>query len=364
LFGVDINEESVEIAKLSLWLRTARKGRKLNSLNNNIKCGNSLIDDPAVAGDKAFNWNNEFPHIFERGGFDVVIGNPPYVVYIKSIVGEDTLKTVFDNYKYSQYNPNAYALFTELALEKLLKNNSELGYIIPNTWIDNKYFSNMRTGLYSYHVRQIVNLKAAAFSEIVETVMLIATKIKDEKSNVTILPYFNENNFIEELYGKDDLKNGVNPFTTNTNSIIEKLESNKQIRDYAIVYRGLETRGNSEWIATEKSLSTHQPILLGKDVNKYQTQYSGSYINFIRKEMKSNANEEYYKKDKILMRRTGSYIIADVDLTGSFALKNLYLILPKEEGLYSILAQLNSTLFNYFHKMKTSGENKAFAQFN
>ena len=64
LFGVDINEESVEIAKLSLWLRTARKGRKLNSLNNNIKCGNSLIDDAVIAGDKAFVWEKEFPQIF------------------------------------------------------------------------------------------------------------------------------------------------------------------------------------------------------------------------------------------------------------------------------------------------------------
>jgi len=64
LFGVDINEESVEIAKLSLWLRTAQKGRKLTSLNNNIKCGNSLIDDVEVAGDKAFNWQKEFTNVF------------------------------------------------------------------------------------------------------------------------------------------------------------------------------------------------------------------------------------------------------------------------------------------------------------
>jgi len=79
LFGVDINEESVEIAQLSLWLRTARRNRKLSSLNNNIKCGNSLIDDPEVAGDKAFDWNVEFKEIMDNGGFDVVIGNPPYV---------------------------------------------------------------------------------------------------------------------------------------------------------------------------------------------------------------------------------------------------------------------------------------------
>ncbi len=73
IYGVDINEESVEIAKLSLWLRTAQIGRKLNSLSNNIKCGNSLIDDPAIAGDKAFNWEKEFPQVF--GEYDVK--NPP-----------------------------------------------------------------------------------------------------------------------------------------------------------------------------------------------------------------------------------------------------------------------------------------------
>lgn len=66
IYGVDLNEESVEIAKLSLWLRTAQKGRKLNTLSNNIKCGNSLIDDPEVAGEKAFNWQNEFPEIFQK----------------------------------------------------------------------------------------------------------------------------------------------------------------------------------------------------------------------------------------------------------------------------------------------------------
>ncbi len=64
LYGVDINEESVEIARLSLWLRTAQKGRKLSNLNENIKCGNSLIDDPEIAGDKAFHWQTEFPQIF------------------------------------------------------------------------------------------------------------------------------------------------------------------------------------------------------------------------------------------------------------------------------------------------------------
>lgn len=66
IYGVDINEESVEIARLSLWLRTAKKGRKLTTLSNNIKCGNSLIDDPAMAGEKAFHWPGEFPDVFRK----------------------------------------------------------------------------------------------------------------------------------------------------------------------------------------------------------------------------------------------------------------------------------------------------------
>uniref|UniRef100_UPI0025DA611B Eco57I restriction-modification methylase domain-containing protein n=1 Tax=Sulfurovum sp. TaxID=1969726 RepID=UPI0025DA611B len=78
LYGVDINAEAVEIAKLSLWLRTVESGRKLNKLADKIKVGNSLIDDKFVADD-AFVWEEEFPKVFEQGGFDVVIGNPPYV---------------------------------------------------------------------------------------------------------------------------------------------------------------------------------------------------------------------------------------------------------------------------------------------
>ncbi len=66
LFGVDINEESVEIAQLALWLRTAKPHRKLNTLSQNIKCGNSLISDPAIAGDKAFNWQEQFPKVFRK----------------------------------------------------------------------------------------------------------------------------------------------------------------------------------------------------------------------------------------------------------------------------------------------------------
>jgi hypothetical protein len=80
LYGVDVNAESVEIAKLSLWIKTAKKGKALDSLDKNLLVGDSLIEDSNFAYlSHGFSWQTAFPEIFAAGGFDVVLGNPPYV---------------------------------------------------------------------------------------------------------------------------------------------------------------------------------------------------------------------------------------------------------------------------------------------
>ena len=141
LFGVDINEESVEIAQLSLWLRTAKRNRKLNTLNQNIKCGNSLISDPAIAGSKAFDWQKEFPQVFEKGGFDVVIGNPPYV-QLQSL---GSMSDAYAQCGYESYNKSAdlYCLFYEKGC-KLLKEKGLLGFIASNKWLKINYGIQLR----------------------------------------------------------------------------------------------------------------------------------------------------------------------------------------------------------------------------
>ncbi|MFD1187982.1 Eco57I restriction-modification methylase domain-containing protein, partial [Pontibacter rugosus] len=133
LFGVDLNEESVEIAKLSLWLRTAQPNRKLNDLNNNIKCGNSLIDDPEVAGDKAFNWQQAFPQVFEKGGFDVVIGNPPYGAKISKSEVSFIIRR-YSSFGISTSLTDTYFSFYALSLMELVNLNGLVGFITPNTW--------------------------------------------------------------------------------------------------------------------------------------------------------------------------------------------------------------------------------------
>ena len=365
IYGVDLNEESVEIAKLSLWLRTAQPRRKLNDLSSNIKCGNSLIDSKAVAGDKAFKWEQEFATIFENGGFDVVIGNPPYVVYIKSIFGQSTLDYINKNYKYAEYNPNTYALFTDLALNSLLKINGYLGFIIPNSWLDGQYFSNMRKNVYNMQIEEVVYLKNTAFDEVVETVIIHIRNKELSPNLIKLTTDIKENIYDPAPFEKDRFIKGYNPFVYSSNPLLEKLDSDfEKLKSHAIVYRGLETRNNKLWLTEKKKDENHLPILLGRDVGRYDIEYTGTYVNFIQAEMKSNANLDMYLQPKILMRRTGSSIIATKDENNLMVLKNSYLIIPNEiYKLDQLLAQLNSSLFAFNHKSRTSAENKAFAQF-
>ncbi len=140
LYGVDINEESVEIAKLSLWLHTAQKGRKLSNLNNNIKCGNSLIDDNTLSYNKVFNWREEFADIMQNGGFDAVIGNPPY---IKEYTNKQAFTGLHSHYCY-QGKMDLWYFFGCLALEIIKKEDGLIGYIAPNNWITNSGASKFR----------------------------------------------------------------------------------------------------------------------------------------------------------------------------------------------------------------------------
>jgi hypothetical protein len=155
VYGVDLNEESVEITKLSLWLKSAAKNEQLTSLDDNIKCGNSLIDDPAVAGRRAFNWREQFPEIMNAGGFDVVIGNPPYV-------NARTIKEFDKSYlreNYSQLH-GAYDLYVAFLLRgrQLIKDDGRYGWIVPNKFLIADYADKALEYLTNDSLKTIVDV--------------------------------------------------------------------------------------------------------------------------------------------------------------------------------------------------------------
>ena len=143
IYGVDLDEKAVELAQLNLLLKILEDEtpdthkRLLPNLRDNIKCGNSLIDDINVAEDKAFKWEAQFPEVFREGGFDVVIGNPPY--------GADLVdkERIWLEKNYNLGNTDTAVLFMGLA-KNLLKDNGFNGFIIPKPFVYSSTWNKIR----------------------------------------------------------------------------------------------------------------------------------------------------------------------------------------------------------------------------
>lgn len=310
IYGVDLNEESVEIAKLSLWLRTAQKGRKLNSLNNNIKCGNSLIDDPEIAGEKAFNWQKEFPEVFAKGGFDVVVGNPPYVQIqtMESSAG-------FDNGKFEAFEKTGdlYCLFYELG-NIILKENGLLGFITSNKWMRANYGKSLRNYFISKtQPIEIMDLGSGIFeSATVDSNILIFQKTLDNGKEFIGLDISKENNFIDfSVFEKDRVF--IQPNLDDVWSIMSAKE--KKLKDKfdkqgvplketnVKVFYGIKTGLNDAFIITEdikdelisKDVRNKElifPVLRGRDVSRYNIDYQKLYLLNIHNGYNDNSKIE------------------------------------------------------------------------
>jgi len=289
IYGVDLNEESVEIAKLSLWLRTAQPRRKLNDLSSNIKCGNSLIDSKTVAGNLAFNWEEEYPHIFEKGGFDVVIGNPPYVSHDRV----DNKSYLADNYESHQGFADLFCYFYELGV-RLLITDGILSFITSNSFLKAEYGSPLRKFLiHCTSLLEIINVEdAQIFSDaIVNSSILSLVKNKNPKQECLIInkkyevsldfwSYIENNKYYYKQDDFDDLPwNLIRPEVLKLrnkikgkNPTFEELETKIRL--------GLATGSNQAFIIDEEtkkrliiqdsnSNDLIKPMLRGKDIERY-----------------------------------------------------------------------------------------------
>lgn len=140
LYGVDINTEAIQICRLSIWIKTAQRGKRLTDLDRTIRVGNSIVDDAAFDPRTSFNWEESFSEVFADGGFDIVVGNPPYVR--QELLGE--LKPYLAR-RYRSYHGMAdlYVYFFERGLE-LLKPGGRLSFVVTNKWLKAGYAEPLR----------------------------------------------------------------------------------------------------------------------------------------------------------------------------------------------------------------------------
>jgi len=390
LFGVDINEESVEIAQLALWLRTAKPHRKLNTLNQNIKCGNSLISDPAIAGEKAFDWQEQFPKVFEKGGFDVVIGNPPYV-FAREKVSEEDKYYYSINFESAKYQVNTYIIFMEQSM-LLAKKNGMIGLIVPNSWLMTYSGEALRKiFLGKASVDKIVNLYGKSFEDAnVETVIsIIENKEAGECHNIEILKS-NENSksfdFMHSKKQSDFSKNKGYEFLIFQNeeseSLTEKLRQGcKGLDEVACVKAGLQAYEKGKGIPKQsaedvkarpydfsyKYNNDTYKYLDGSNVLRYAINWSGLWL-WYGNHLAAPRTLNLFTDEKIIVREITSefpHCINAVYSNDTYLYNRSNIAVVKREGvdisLKYILVLLNSTLMSFYFKKNTAkAERKLF----
>ena len=366
LYGVDINKESVEIAKLSLWLRTAQKGRKLTSLNNNIKCGNSLIDDPEVAGEKAFNWENEFPDVFERGGFNVIIGNPPYGAKLSSNVKDYITK----NYFSFQANFDIYTSFIELA-DRITNDSSFNGYIIPVSWQSGDKYYHTRKFI-SENLKLVIGIKLPydVFKDAyVDTGIYVFQNFDSDSYNSRVIEFGIRDKFdtslIEERNLKllpsnfwmelESLKVVLNPFFYTLQPKIHK--DTISLNDISDSIRGILPKTED---VSEIYKEGYKKYFIGY-LGRYQMSNDFSWVLYSDNLREKPKDYLYFQDERIIIRRliNRQFRIMASLVNEEFVNKKDIYNLKLTDGkfnVYYVLALLNSKLFSF---IKTKGSTTA-----
>jgi len=305
IYGVDIDTQAVEVTKLSLLLKVLEEEsqenvskqlklfdeRALPSLHQNIKCGNSLIgtdiyaemstilEEPEAAKRiNAFDWDREFPEIIQKGGFDAVIGNPPYL-FITEL--DETQKKYFSKkFQTYSYRYDVYGLFIERSLKVLLNNQSRFGFIIPHTLLNNDSFEKLRGLLLSScKLGELIDLGPGVFKNAKnETMLIILRKSSRDLEDLTYIVKSDKNfKGINEGFKINqnifrEFPNSAFLIDLNYSSLSLLMKLNKgqyKLGDFTRINQGLRTGNNEKYLSKERLLPSHKPVVGGKDISRY-----------------------------------------------------------------------------------------------
>jgi hypothetical protein len=362
------DEEKQELMKQIDQLR-----EKVNlQLNESLK---KYFDQPEEK--RPFNWEFEFPEVFdsekpeEEKGFEVVIGNPPYLLMQISNTPKEVLDYVESNFKVAQYKIDSYHLFLEKAIS-LLNLNGVHSFIVPNTFLINKHTNRLREYILSLCMIKNISMIPETVFESAEVDNCIVVFKRQENAQAR-----SENEVaIFDFETKRDGKISILPigqikqkifeeqqgYVFNVNLASAPVDIGSKIQHNSVplgsllrVYFGIQTFDRKKYVSDRRVDKTYKRALDGEDIQRYRLTSKERYVKFVPSAIKSGGDPKvHFAKEKIIVLQIGSEPRGTLDIKKRCTLNTIYNLTPKKLGKYSLkytLAIINSKVITSFWRM-------------
>jgi len=370
IFGVDIDQQAVEVAKFSLMLKLMETEKKdlqdlipyaqmysdikmLPNLNKNIQCGNSLIgtdyytnadmaliDQEQIQKINPFDWQKQFSEIFKQGGFDCVIGNPPYIRYEN--INQETIE-YSNKYKTAVGCFDIFQLFLEKAYI-LTKETGFFSFIFPNLFLKGVNYKISREFFYKNSCINIIRDYGDNVFIKVKMPTCIVVFNKRKMNDTQVVKYYKKqnDNFKLNILKQQNFNN--KEYTYSYTNCFDKVynEFNK-LEHIVNITRGIEI-GKNKIIAKKTNCV---PIIFGENISRYIIKTNSFIARETFEQFKKNDN--IFKTEKLIIRETGNRITVTYDNSGFYTNRSIYCIRSNKINLKFLLAVLNSNFIQNFY---------------
>ena len=300
-------------------------------------------------------WQIYFPKVFkEKGGFDVVIGNPPYKLCQPSNTDAYTLNYFKKNYKVASYKIDLFHLFFEKGID-LLTSNGNLCYITPNTYLTNKFIKPLRKYILdNCTIRELINYDKVFESASVDTATILLSKNHCQNNKVKIMQSLNFK--FTEICRKDQIdwvNDKDNIFNINLDTIIKSTNC-QNLGIICKTYFGIQAYDKKSSISNNKISDAYLPMIDGSDIRPYEYAKPKIYFHYLPEKIKSGGDWNVYVKERIVVRQIGQIPIVGLCKEKILTSNTIYNIYPKDNQYKTkfILACLNSSYIKNYWQSK------------